>query len=121
MITDCVIQISRGTDFLGTKTMTRPALIDLSESAENQVGSLDPPEMSIDHGPGPLGFLDAKDVFVFQILLEESKFPVHDTPITTEKRPSIPSHCSKIGFVPSRGTRQERVKHTTLWQQLGQQ
>ena len=121
MLTDCVIQPSKGTDFLETKTMTSPALMGLSEIAENPMGSLDQPEMSIDHGPGPLGFLDAKNVFIYYVVLEEFKFPVHDTPITTEKRPSIPRHYSKLGFVPSRGTRQERVKHTTLWQQLGQQ
>ena len=49
------------------------------------MSSLDQSEMSIDHGPGPLGFLDAKEIFVYDILLEEFDFPVHDTPITTEQ------------------------------------
>ena len=77
---------SKGTDFLETSTMTPPALIDLSETfAENAMSYLDQSEMSVDHGPGPLDFLDAKDIFVYDILLKEFYFPVHDTPITTEQ------------------------------------
>ena len=60
MITDCVMQPSKGTDFLKTETITSPALIDLSENKENPTGSLDQTKVSIDHGPGPLGFLMQK-------------------------------------------------------------